>query len=152
MVKKALKICFQAHEHQLDKDGNPYVFHRYEVAMHLEDESEVCAALLKDILEDRIMTDHDLRDLGFSASVIEALQALKRPKSMSYETYLRRVKQNELATRVLIQDIRYDLLQSVGAGMNHCMQKKSEKYEKALLFLNGYAYAGMPDQAIPVAA
>ncbi len=135
LIKKALDLSYKIHEKQMDRQGNPYVFRLYYIAMQMEQENEICTALLKDILEERTMSIQDLAGCGFSESILEALQLLKRPKTMSYESYLRRVKENELAKKVLIQDISYELLQqSETAGMD--MQKKTSRRQNALSFLS----------------
>ncbi len=136
LINKALDLSYRAHEHQLDREGNPYIFHLYYIASQMEKESEICTALLKDILEDRTMNIPQLAALGFSKCVLEALELLRRPKTMSYETYLRRAKKNELAKKVLIHDISYDLLQQKNsAGINMNSQKKIMQKQNALSFL-----------------
>ena len=52
LTKKALKLAYAAHAGQVDKAGMPYIFHPYEVALQVQTEEEVCAALLHDVVED----------------------------------------------------------------------------------------------------
>lgn len=136
LINKALDLSYKAHEHHLDRSGSPYIFHLYYIASQMEHENEICTALLKDILEDRTMNLTELAALGFSKCILEAITLLTRPKIMSFETYLRRVSKNELAKKVLIQDLSYDLvLQQVTAGMNETSQKKIMQKQNALSFL-----------------
>ena len=46
LTKKALKLAYAAHAGQVDKAGMPYIFHPYEVALQVQAEEEVCAALM----------------------------------------------------------------------------------------------------------
>ena len=136
LINKALDLSYRIHEHQLDRGGTPYILNLYYIAAQMEKESEICTALLIDILEDRTMNLTELAGLGFSECILNAVELLKRPKTMSYETYLRRVKENDLAKKVLIQDISYDLLQqNQSAGINMNSQKKIMQKQDALSFL-----------------
>ena len=67
LTKKALKLAYAAHAGQVDKAGMPYIFHPYEVALQVQTEEEVCAALLHDVVEDTDWTMEDLRAAGFDA-------------------------------------------------------------------------------------
>ena len=50
LTKKAMKICFEAHKHQVDKTGMPYVFHPIHLAEQMEDEYSTIVALLHDVV------------------------------------------------------------------------------------------------------
>ena len=76
LTKKALKLAYAAHAGQVDKAGMPYIFHPYEVALQVQAEEEVCAALLHDVVEDTDWTMEDLRAAGFPETVLEAVQLL----------------------------------------------------------------------------
>jgi len=65
----AMRIAYDAHHGTLDKNGAPYVFHSYEVALQLDDEVCVCTALLHDVVED---TDLTFDDSGGRASPIQS--------------------------------------------------------------------------------
>ena len=69
LTKKALKLAYAAHAGQVDKAGMPYIFHPYEVALQVQTEEEVCAALLHDVVEDTDWTMEDLRAAGFPETV-----------------------------------------------------------------------------------
>ncbi|MDD6109315.1 MAG: HD domain-containing protein, partial [Ruminococcus sp.] len=73
LTKKALKLAYDAHAGQVDKAGMPYIFHPYEVALQVQTEEEVCAALLHDVVEDTDWTMEDLRAAGFPETVLEAV-------------------------------------------------------------------------------
>ena len=52
LTRKAMRICYAAHEGQVDKSGVPYVFHPLHLAEQMETEEEICTALLHDVVED----------------------------------------------------------------------------------------------------
>ena len=81
LTKKALKLAYAAHAGQVDKAGMPYIFHPYEVALQVQAEEEVCAALLHDVVEDTDWTMEDLRAAGFPETVLEAVQLPRRSVS-----------------------------------------------------------------------
>ena len=72
-TKKALKLCFEAHKEQKDKSGMPYVFHPFHLAEQMQTEETVIVALLHDVAEDTAYTVDDLRQMGFSDAVCDAL-------------------------------------------------------------------------------
>ncbi len=106
LTKKALRLSFAAHKNQQDKSGMPYVYHPYRVAQRQTDEYAVCTALLHDVLEDTKFTAEDLRREGFPAEVIQAVCAMTHPEQTPYMDYVRAIKQNPIAARVKLADLR----------------------------------------------
>ena len=51
-TKIAMKLCFDAHKDQTDKNGLPYVFHPFHLAEQMQDETTTIVALLHDVAED----------------------------------------------------------------------------------------------------
>lgn len=108
MTKKALKICFKAHINQVDKTGVPYVFHPFHLAEQMDDEESVCLALLHDVVEDTSMTFEDLINEGFSEKIISALRLLTHLNSTPYMEYIQKIKENPLAKKVKLADLRHN--------------------------------------------
>lgn len=108
MTKKALKICFKAHINQVDKTGVPYVFHPFHLAEQMDDEESVCLALLHDVVEDTSMTFEDLINEGFSEKIISALRLLTHLDSTPYIEYIQKIKENPLAKKVKLADLRHN--------------------------------------------
>ena len=46
-----MNIMYEHHKNQVDKSGQPYVFHPFIVAENQEDETRTIVALLHDIVE-----------------------------------------------------------------------------------------------------
>ena len=82
LTKKAMKLCFEAHKDQTDKSGVPYVFHPFHVAEQMPDENTTVVALLHDVIEDTSYTLDDLRAMGFSEEVLEALALMTHDKNV----------------------------------------------------------------------
>ena len=59
-TKQAIKLCFKAHEGQVDKSGLPYAHHPLHLAEQMDDEAGTIVALLHDVVED---TDYTLKDI-----------------------------------------------------------------------------------------
>lgn len=108
MTKKALKICFKAHINQVDKTGVPYVFHPFHLAEQMDDEESICLALLHDVVEDTSITFKDLINEGFSEKIISALRLLTHLDSTPYMEYIQKIKENPLAKKVKLADLRHN--------------------------------------------
>ncbi len=107
-TKKALKLCFEAHKEQLDESGMPYVFHPFHVAEEMNDEETTIVALLHDVIEDTDYTLDDLRNMGFSNKVVEAVEVMTHLPEVSYEDYLRNIRRNPIAKKVKLADVRHN--------------------------------------------
>ena len=108
LTQKALNICFLAHKDQKDKSGLPYVFHPFHVAEQLETESEICTALLHDVLEDSSISLQDISKAGFGIDIIDALKVLTHQKDTPYMEYIEKVRENPIARRVKLADLRHN--------------------------------------------
>lgn len=108
LTKKALKICFNAHKDQVDKAGMPYVFHPFHLAEQMENEEEVCVALLHDVVEDTNITFDDLIKLGFSENIIKALKLLTHTDDTPYMEYIKEIKKNPTARKVKLADLKHN--------------------------------------------
>ena len=108
MTKKALRICYEAHQGQVDKTGLPYVFHPFHVAEQMTDEWTVTAALLHDVVEDTDWTLQALEQEGFPPEVLEALSLLTHDPAEPYLDYVNRLKENPIARKVKIADLRHN--------------------------------------------
>ena len=107
-TKKALKLCFEAHKDQVDKSGMPYVFHPFHLAEQMTDEDTTVVALLHDVVEDTSYTLEDLKRLGFSDRVIEAVALMTHEEGVPYLDYVRRIRENPIAKAVKLADIDHN--------------------------------------------
>ena len=108
LTKKAMKLCFEAHKDQVDKSGLPYVFHPFHLAEQMTDELTAVTALLHDVVEDSDYTLADLGEMGFPATVLDALAMLTHDDGSAYLEYVARLKTNPIARAVKLADLRHN--------------------------------------------
>ena len=136
MLNKALVIAYHAHDGQFDKGGMPYILHPVTVALHVDSEDEKMVALLHDVVEDSSYSLEDLKKEGFPANVIEAVDILTKRDGDSYDSYLEKVKKNDLARKVKIADMSHNLDRSRIKDISEKDLERFDKYERSLKFLN----------------
>ena len=135
-IVSAYLCAFLAHSGKKDKEGSAYLEHPVRVSKNFETKDEIIVALLHDVLEDSNITAKNLRNMGFSERILDAVQALTRHKMQCYSSYLAQVAQNELATKVKRADIQDNLdparLNKLSPPVRKRLQKK---YQNALAIL-----------------
>ncbi len=103
-IDRAIQIAVTAHSGQIDKGGEPYILHPLRVMLRMSTEEERITAVLHDVVEDSEFTFESLATEGFSANVVNALEALtKRPGETRIEA-AHRAARNPLARRVKLAD------------------------------------------------
>ena len=135
LTKKALKLCFDAHKNQVDKTGLPYVFHPFHLAEQMDDEISTVCALLHDVIEDTPYTLLDLKNMGFNDTVIEVLTLLTHNENVPYFDYVRKIKNNEIAKKVKIADLKHNSDVSRLNEVDEWTIKRNQKYAEALRIL-----------------
>jgi len=108
LIYKALRIAYDAHLGQTDASDVPYIYHPAFLAGQMDTEDEIITALLHDVVEDTRVTFADLEREGFSDSVLAALRLLTHDAGAGYMDYIRRIKQNSLAAKVKLADLRHN--------------------------------------------
>lgn len=136
MILKALRLCFEAHKEQKDKAGAPYYLHPIRVALHMDTVFQRVVALLHDIVEDTEISFDYLRDCGFPETIIEAVEAITRRSGEDYNDYIYRVKKNELARAVKIQDLLDNMDLSRLPSITDKDTARARKYLAALIYLS----------------
>lgn len=134
-TKKALKLCFEVHKEQIDKSGLPYVFHPFHLAEQMDDENSVIVALLHDVVEDCNITFEDLEAMRFSVEVMNALRLLTHKNGVDYFEYVNRIKENPLATKVKLADLRHNSDTSRLEKLTQRDIERANKYKKAIQIL-----------------
>jgi len=142
MINLALKIAYNAHSGQFDKNGTPYIYHPAYLAAQMDTEDEIITALLHDVVEDTPLTFADLEREGFPQTVLSALRLLTRDESKRYkyiskeklyDYYIDRIADNPLATRVKYADLRHNNDRSRNGTLpQHDAARYKEKYDRAL--------------------
>ena len=130
---RAMNLAYHAHHGQFDKGGVPYIFHPIHLAEEMDDEISTCVALLHDTVEDTAVTLEDL-SREFPAEVVSAVRLLTHGEGVDYFDYVRAIKQNPIAVRVKLADLRHN-----GDPKRICNQgnqeRRREKYAAARAIL-----------------
>lgn len=135
-TKKAIKLCFEAHRNQTDKSGLPYVFHPFHVAEQMPDEETTIVALLHDVIEDTAYTIDDLRKMGFSEEVLDALDLMTHDKNVPYMEYVAKISENEIARTVKLADLRHNSDLTRLDEIDDKARNRIEKYKAAIRLLS----------------
>lgn len=101
----AIHIAINAHGKQLDSNGQPYIGHCFRVMSAGQTLEEKIVGVLHDVLEDTELTVANLIIEGFSEEVVDAVHTLTKLENEDYNHYLKRVKRNDLAVRVKLNDL-----------------------------------------------
>lgn len=136
LTKKAMKVAFDAHKNQVDKNGIPYIYHPVHLAEQMTDESTICVALLHDVVEDTDMTFEQLADEGFTDEIIDALRLMTHDEAVPYMEYVEKIKTNPIATTVKLADLRHNSDLTRLDTVNEKALERAEKYKKAIELLS----------------
>ncbi len=101
----AIHIAINAHGKQLDSNGQPYIGHCFRVMNAGQTLEEKIVGVLHDLLEETELTIIDLSTEGFSEEIIDAVHTLTKLENEEYDHYMGRVKRNDLAVRVKLNDL-----------------------------------------------
>ena len=104
-LEKAIALAATQHAGQLDKGGQPYILHPLRLMLQFSNPTLQIIAVLHDILEDTSTTAEDLEALGFSAEIIQSIQALTKQIGESRLEAAKRTALNPLATQVKYVDV-----------------------------------------------
>jgi (p)ppGpp synthase/HD superfamily hydrolase len=93
MIEDAISFAAQAHQGQLDRLGEPYIFHPLRVMLHVKNaggsEVEIAAAALHDVVEDTDTTVEEIDQL-FGPEVATLVDRMSRRTGEDYVEYLER--------------------------------------------------------------
>jgi (p)ppGpp synthase/HD superfamily hydrolase len=105
-LEDAISLAVEKHRGQVDKAGQPYILHPMRVMCGMKTEYEMMAAILHDVVEDTDVSLQNLREWGYPAEVVAAVDCLSRREGESYEDFVARTKTNMLAVQVKLGDLR----------------------------------------------
>ena len=139
LTNKALQTAYDAHHGQVDKAGLPYIFHPFHLAEQMTDEISTCVALLHDVVEDTAVSQDDLAR-EFPPEVMEPLRKLTHQLGVPYADYIIGLRDDPVAKKVKMADIRHNLDMSRFAGGKPISPRDTarlnEKYKMALALLS----------------
>jgi (p)ppGpp synthase/HD superfamily hydrolase len=138
-VRQAVQFAAIRHKDQKDKAGKPYIAHCFRVALavwHLGEDYFI-AGILHDTVEDTATTLDEIENL-FGKSVRNAVDSVSRrefPKKESYEDFVLRSKADPIGRLVKIADLYDNMSPERRPEPPVELDKKLERYEKALAVL-----------------
>ena len=109
LLERAISIATEAHAHQRQRNGLPYILHPLTVMMQVEGLPAKIVAVLHDVVEDTPVTLALLGEAGFPEEVLQALALLTRSADESYTQFIGRIAPNSLARRVKLADITHNM-------------------------------------------
>lgn len=130
---KAIDFAKMAHKGQVDKAGKDYILHPMFIADQMDTEIEKTVAYLHDVVEDTKYTLDDLRDFG--SEVVDAVDHLTRRKNEDYFDYIDRVKENELARKVKLADLKHNADLTRIQNPTQKDKDRQRKYDRAIEIL-----------------
>ena len=105
LLEKAIELAKTHHAGVFDKGGHPYIGHPLRLMEKMDTNEEKMVAVMHDLVEDTDITIEFLRSEGFSEVVLEALDCVTNRENEDYETFIERIAQNPLATKVKLADL-----------------------------------------------
>jgi len=131
MFIEAFQLAYKYHNGQLRKQSCvPYIVHPYRVSCCFQDDFKKTIAILHDIVEDTDMTLEELQK-HFPPYVVCRIDYLTRREGEKHFDYIKRGKNDEVATEIKIADIMDNLSDTI------CVVEKSmaDRYNKSLKIL-----------------
>ncbi len=92
-----------------DKVGQPYILHCVRVMMGVESLDAKIVGILHDLVEDTEVTLEDLRQAGFSETVVRGVDLMTHREDVSYADYVVRLRADPIAKAVKLSDLRDNL-------------------------------------------
>jgi (p)ppGpp synthase/HD superfamily hydrolase len=133
-LENAIELALKAHRGQdyPAAEREPYVLHLFRVMLAVDCVSARMAAVLHDVLEDTTLTVDDLLNSGVSRSVVDAVVALTRCPEDTYDEYIERVADNELARRVKLADLADNLANNERLPRTPAVVARINRYKRAV--------------------
>lgn len=139
MLGTAIAFAAECHAKQTDRGGKAYILHPLRMMFRfVDDEDLMIIAILHDVVEDCDVTIEQLREMGFSVKVINAVIALTRVDGETYEAFIARCGRNCHAVKVKMEDLRDNMDIT---RLKKVLSKKEldllKRYSKAYMYLLG---------------
>lgn len=131
-LEDAILLALKTHQGQKDKAGAPYILHPLRVMLSMATETEMIVAVLHDVVEDGETMIDDLRKAGYSEEILIAIDCLTRRNNEDYDKFIARLKDNPLARKVKIADLKDNSNLDRITEPKESDYKRLEKYRRAL--------------------
>ncbi|GAB5403113.1 MAG: HD domain-containing protein [Aureliella sp.] len=124
-IDDALDLVVKHFRGVKDEDGEAYVMHCLRVMHGTSSPDAQLVGLMHDLIEDTPVTLDDLRDIGFSAAVIEGVNLVTHRDGDSYAEYVIKLKPNAIARDAKMSDLRDN------ASMNRVLYRETSTQSDA---------------------
>ena len=131
LLGKAIELAKTHHAGVFDKGGHPYIEHPLRLMENMDTNIEKMVAVMHDLVEDTHITIAYLRTAGFSETVLSALDCVTNRDNEDYESFIERIAQNPLATKVKLADLEDNMDLSRIPEPSKKDYKRIEKYKRA---------------------
>ncbi len=134
----AIALAVEKFRGVVDKEGQPYILHLMRVSMSVDQPEARIVGMLHDIVEDTDVTLENLKALGFSSSVVNAVDCLTHRSGVSYCDYVVRIRSDSLASVCKAADLNDNYrLDRVAYREGHVVEdaKRLQKYILSYQFL-----------------
>lgn len=153
LLGEAFKIAVEVHGAQLDKSGEPYLFHVMRVAMSFDDDGERCVAILHDAVEDtpgdmmsadgsylptpKVVLLDRIRNL-YGLDIAIAVCLLTHERRVPYMQYIQALGSSPLARAVKLADLADNMSEPRLRKLPmHEADRLRKKYREAWDYLMG---------------
>ncbi len=131
-LEKAISIAVEAHKGQADKNNQPYILHVLRVMIAGKSDDEKILGALHDLIEKTDRTFEDLKAQGFNDKILDALICVtKKDENEDYQAFIERIRTNNLAIKVKINDLSDHLDMKNMSEINEKDVSRFNKYLKA---------------------
>jgi (p)ppGpp synthase/HD superfamily hydrolase len=139
-LERAIMIAADAHAGQFDKANAPYVLHPLRVMLAMTDNDTRIVAVLHDVCEDcPDWTIERLKSEGFSAEILDGIDAVTKREAETYEEFVTRAGRNRIGRAVKLADLRDNMdLSRISTPTERDVQR-IEKYRAATAILETMA-------------
>lgn len=138
-ITKAITIAASVHENQVDKSGADYILHPLRVMMRMQSDETRIVAVLHDVIEDSseddAWTPKRLIEEGFTKEIVDAVDCLTKREGESYEGFIERLSNNNIARLVKIADLEDNMNVVRLRNMDEVDIQRLKKYHVAWLYL-----------------
>lgn len=144
MLSKMIALVAHACDGKIDKGGQPYVLHCFEVMSKIPEDNIQgrIAAMGHDLIEDfPEWTCDRLLQLGFESETVNVIDTVTHRTTESYEEYIMRIRSSVyldgIAVDIKKADLRHnsDILRMKGITQKDFA--RLEKYHRAFRYLSG---------------
>ena len=132
-LERAIVIAAEGHAGMTDKAGAPYILHPLRVMLAMTSRNNQIVGVLHDVVEDCDgWTLDKIRDEGFSAEVVEALDSVTKREGEDYCSFVRRAAANPIGRRVKVADLKDNSDLTRIREPQQRDRDRMEKYRKAI--------------------